>query len=56
MLDETKYPHFIPDKPQGEDVFEGKSQEHLANSICNYIRSIDILGQIERMELICLAS
>lgn len=41
MLDETKYPHFIPDKPQGEDVFEGKSQEHLAHSICNYIRSID---------------
>lgn len=41
MLDETKYPHFIPDKPQGEDVFEGKSQEHLAASICNYIKSID---------------
>lgn len=42
MLDETKYPHFIPDKPQGEDVFEGKSQEHLAASICNYIKSIDV--------------
>ena len=41
MLDETKFPHFIPDKPQGEDVFEGKSQEHLAASICNYIKSID---------------
>ena len=41
MLDETKYPHFIPDKPQGEDVFEGKSQEHLAASICNYVKSID---------------
>lgn len=41
MLDETKYPHFIPDKPQGEDVFEGRSQEHLAASICNYIKSID---------------
>ncbi len=42
MLDETKYPHFIPDKPQGEDVFEGKSQEHLAASICNYIKAIDV--------------
>lgn len=42
MLDETKFPHFIPDKPQGEDVFEGKSQEHLAASICNYIKSIDV--------------
>lgn len=41
MLDETIFPHFIPDKPQGEDVFEGKSQEHLAVSICNYIKSID---------------
>ena len=41
MLDETKFPHFIPDKPQGEDVFEGKSQEHLAASICNYVKSID---------------
>lgn len=42
MLDETKYPHFIPDKPQGEDVFEGKSQEHLAANICNYIKTIDV--------------
>ena len=42
MLDETKFPHFIPDKPQGEDVFEGKSQEHLAASICNYVKSIDV--------------
>ncbi len=41
MLDETKLPHFIPDNPQGEDVFEGKSQEHLADSICNYVKSID---------------
>lgn len=41
MLDETKFPHFIPDKPQGEDVFEGKSQEHLATNICNYIKTID---------------
>ncbi len=42
MLDETKFPHFIPDKPQGEDVFEGKSQEHLAASVCIYIKSIDV--------------
>lgn len=42
MLDETKFPHFIPDKPQGEDVFEGKSQELLAASICNYVKSIDV--------------
>ena len=42
MLDDTKFPHFIPDKPQGEDVFEGKSQEHLAASICNYIKAIDV--------------
>ena len=42
MLDETKYPHFILDKPQGEDVFEGRSQEHLAATICNYIKLIDV--------------
>lgn len=41
MPDITKYPHFIPDKPAGEDCFEGHSQERLAHSICDYVRKID---------------
>ena len=35
------YPHFIPDKPVGKDCFDGQSQEHLAHSVCVYVRRID---------------
>ena len=41
MLDDTKNPHFIPDKPAGVDCFEGHSQERLAHSVCDYIRMVD---------------
>ena len=41
MLDETRIPHFIPDKPAGVDCFEGHSQERLAHSVCGYVRKID---------------
>lgn len=41
MIDKTKYPHFIPDKPIGEDCFEGHSQQKLAKSVCDYIRMLD---------------
>ena len=41
MQDTTKYPHFIPDKPNGEDCFEGHSQEKLAKGVCEYIRKVD---------------
>lgn len=41
MLDETIFPHFIPDKPAGVDFFEGHSQERLAHSVCDYIRMVD---------------
>ena len=36
MANNEQFPRFIPDKPTGDDVFEGKSQSHLANSICKY--------------------
>ena len=41
MANNEQYPRFIPDKPTGDDVFEGKSQTNLANNICEYIRSND---------------
>lgn len=41
MANNEQYPRFIPDKPTGDDVFEGQSQTNLANNICEYIRSID---------------
>lgn len=41
MQDITKFPHFIPDKPTGEDCFDGHSQENLAHSVCNYVRKLD---------------
>ena len=41
MQDIAKYPHFIPDKPSGEDCFEGHSQEKLAHEVCNYVKKLD---------------
>lgn len=41
MIDKNKYPHFIPDKPTGKDVFEGQSQTHLSDRIYEHIKSID---------------
>lgn len=38
-----QFPRFILDKPTGDDVFEGKSQSHLANSICKYILSMILM-------------
>ena len=38
---EAKIPHFIVDKPVGEDFSEGKSQTRLADSISDYIRKTD---------------
>ena len=41
MIDTTKYPQFIPDKPIGEDCFEGHSQKKLAQGVCEYVRKVD---------------
>ena len=38
---EENFPHFIADKPQGVDVFEGQSQTRLAKSISDYILNAD---------------
>lgn len=38
---ETKYPKFISSYALGNDLYEGKSQEKLAQAICNHITSID---------------
>lgn len=43
MLDECKFPHFIPDRPKGQDCFEGHSQKNLAHKIFEYIKSVDEL-------------
>lgn len=44
MENNEQYPRFIPDKPTGDDVFEGQSQTNLANNICEYIRSNDSIA------------
>lgn len=31
------YPKFIPDKPDGKDLYEGQSQNSLADNICQFI-------------------
>ena len=36
-----QYPHFILDKPLGNDCFDGHSQKKLAHNICNYVRMTD---------------
>ena len=36
-LEEKKYPRFIVDKPEGKDLYEGKSQERIAENITNFI-------------------
>ena len=47
MQDITKLPHFIPDKPTGEDCFDGHSQEKLAHSVCDYLRKLDAKNDSE---------
>ena len=39
---EENYPHFIVDKPLGEDFFEGQSQSKLTENISNYILKVDV--------------
>ena len=53
MLDDTKYPHFIPDKPQGEDVFEGKQSlvfEEAENRL-HTIKAVIYATMVEKCEL-----
>lgn len=51
MTNNEQYPRFIPDKPTGDDVFEGQSQTNLANNICKYIRSNDSASYRERGQM-----
>ena len=51
MANNEQFPRFIPDKPTGDDVFEGKSQSHLANSICKYILSNDSNASSEKWQM-----
>lgn len=45
MPDSQTFPRFIVDAPNGNDCFEGKSQEKLAQNICGYIKTIDTKPQ-----------
>lgn len=36
-----KYPLFISDKPEGKDLFEGKSQSIIADNIVQFITEND---------------
>ena len=51
MENNEQFPRFILDKPTGDDVFEGKSQSHLANSICKYILSNDSNASSEKWQM-----
>lgn len=37
----VQYPQYLSNKPGGEDLFDGKSQERLAKAIANHISAID---------------
>lgn len=37
MEENIVYPRFISDKPNGKDLFEGQSQNTLAENICQFI-------------------
>jgi len=39
--EEIQYPRYLSNKPGGEDLFDGKSQERLAKAIANHISAID---------------
>lgn len=39
--EEVKFPQYISNKPLGEDLFDGKSQERLAKAIAKHIRETD---------------
>jgi len=41
MQEEVKYPQYLSNKPGGENLFDGKSQERLARAISNHICAID---------------
>lgn len=41
---------FIPNKPIGEDLLEGKSQERVANAIMNHIKDVDVQKEAEGAE------
>lgn len=49
MQDTTNYPHFIADKPIGEDCFDGHSQEMLAKTMCGYMRRVDEMPDDSKM-------
>ena len=38
---EVAYPHYLSNKPQGVDLFKGKSQEQLSEAMAGHIRSVD---------------
>ena len=38
---EVTYPHYLSNKPQGEDMYEGKSQERLADALATHITETD---------------
>lgn len=41
IKEEVVYPRYISNKPKGEDLFEGKSQERLASAIAMHITDTD---------------
>lgn len=44
------YPRFIPDKPVGDDFFDGQSQERLSHAVCDYVRLLDAKPKDEPLQ------
>lgn len=51
---EVVYPRYISNKPKGEDMFKGKSQERLAQAIATHISETDSTGNTVFARLIGL--
>lgn len=43
--DKVVYPQYLSNKPEGVDLFDGKSQERLASAVAKHIRAIDAMKE-----------
>lgn len=43
--DKIVYPQYLSNRPEGVDLFDGKSQERLANAIAKHISAVDSIKE-----------
>ena len=51
---EVTYPHYLSNKPQGVDLFKGRSQELLSEAMASHIRAVDSVKESNVPRLIGL--